>query len=253
MPRIAPGHRCCWLIRLPGCSMNRRRGRSRAGRAHPLLPHVDGVQSTDFSHTVEFSRSLVGMLLRLPCGSRSGPVARAAATVPRAFQVRQPSDLSPLSCPRGSHRFALAARERGRHRSNGASPPGIPRGPSHLPYPLSASSRHRGDGSLRSRVVSTVGLPQSHYLGPLAPPRHQHFIQKSRPAPCSSWASGRPPPAVGSRSYWLSVTSCLSVLVPSWRRRRGLGPRRTSLSWCAVKVAPPSTACQLRIPAAATG
>jgi hypothetical protein len=69
MPRIAPGHRCCWLIRLPGCSMNRRRGRSRAGRAHPLLPHVDGVQSTDFSHTVEFSRSLVGSPLRLSCGS----------------------------------------------------------------------------------------------------------------------------------------------------------------------------------------
>jgi hypothetical protein len=33
-------------------------------------------------------------------------------------------------------------------------------------------------------------IPEYHYPGPLAPPRHQHFIQKRRPGPLGS---GRPP------------------------------------------------------------
>jgi len=174
------------------------------------LPILTGFRALTFHTLLSFQGASSDRSSRLPCGSRSGPVAGAAVTVSWAFQVRQPSDLSPPDIPgaptvrsRGPGRSGArsAGARTGRHRPNGGSSPGLPGGPAVHPtcFPLRPATM--GDGPPRSHVASTVGpIPSSATWGPLAPPRHQHFIQKSRPAPCFLWASGRPPPAVGSRS-----------------------------------------------------
>ena len=84
---------------------------SAPGLSPPRVPVVTGL-CTGFSHTVEFSRSLVGSPLRLSCGSLRRSVAGAAATLLWAFQVRQPSNLSPGS-PGDPHRFARLSRTAG--------------------------------------------------------------------------------------------------------------------------------------------
>jgi hypothetical protein len=211
MPGITPWHRWCWLIRLPGCSIEPSSGRSRAGTwpAH-ALPHGDGVQSTGFSHTVEFSRSLVGVAPRdSPVVPDQGPVAGAAVTVSRAFQVRQPSDLSPPVFPGRSPTVSpgpVPVRRSRRRLPYG--PPSFQRQvrPSVFPrvplsrYLLPPGSRHRGAGSWVAARTADSG-PRTPVLPSWGLWRHLALSTSHRRAALRlllTEASGRPPPAVGS-------------------------------------------------------
>jgi hypothetical protein len=186
MPRIAPGHRCCWLIRCPDVPFRTVVGAG-AGRArtHPRPPHIDGVQSTDFSHTVEFSRSLVGSLLATPPGgSRSGPVAGAAATLPGPSKVRQASDLSPLES-QGLPPFSLAARTEPR-RTQRWVVPGYSRGPATHPtcFPRDPATSGRRSSAV-TRSVDSEPFPSRTTWSPW---RHlaistSHRRAVPRPAP----------------------------------------------------------------------
>jgi hypothetical protein len=160
-------------------------------------------------------------LLMVP---RAGPVAGAAATLPWAFQVRQPSTVSLL-------------------------PPGMPHFSS---YPTRFGGAPRRS-QLSSHTVDNVGRPLNI---PREPPLRRQVLRRDgepRPEPRGSglWrhlatstsdrnAVLRPWAQDGHRSRWSYVLMAVgdllsSVLTPSWRRRRGLGPRRTILTWCAVK------------------
>lgn len=64
----------------------------------------DGVEALAFHTLLSFQGASVGSpLATLPVVPLAGPVAGAAATLLWAFQVRQPSDLSPGSA-RGTRR-----------------------------------------------------------------------------------------------------------------------------------------------------
>jgi hypothetical protein len=183
---------------LSGCSKEPSSEAKQSGReARSSPPHNDGVQSTGFSHTVEFSRSLVEIVPGdSPCGSRSGPVAGAAATLSRAFQVRQPSDLSPLEVPRSAHRLTLAvplgpAPKRQLPRGPAIDPtvgrPPVFPGSRSLRYLLSASSRHPM-GHEHPRYARTVDSGPTPVVPPGAfgatSPSALHTEEPSRaPAP----------------------------------------------------------------------
>ena len=120
---------------------------SRPERAEPTRARsrLTGFRALTFHTLLSFQGASSGCSPRLPCGSRSGPVAGAAVTLSRAFQVRQPSGLSPQGMTPGAPTVSLsrfprsgvrsAGPERGRHRPNGGSSPQVFPGsqPSTLP------------------------------------------------------------------------------------------------------------------------
>ena len=135
---------------------------------------------TGFSHTVEFSRNVAGLLFGDSPAVPVSVTAGAAGTVPRAFQDRQRLPTCPASV-----------------------------------------------------------LPVEHH-----PPR-RHLHTEAPPCAPTYWASGRPPNSRRIESSWRSATPCLPVPAPERR------PERSSVSKnfpaCSLeKVAPGSTACQLR-------
>jgi hypothetical protein len=206
-------------------------------RSTRLLPISTGFRALAFHTLLSFQGASSGLLLAtppwFPIGSRRRSGGHLISGLPGSSTERPVA----LGCPKGAHRSTLAvpigpAREaptlsRSRHRPDGGSSPSVPGGPTVYGtcFPLRPATV--GDRPPRSHVPPTVGPT------PVVPPgafgaTSPSALHTEEP-PCARRASGRPPPAVGSTSRWLSVTSCLSVLTPSWRRRRGLGPRRTSL------------------------
>ena len=109
---------------LPGCSMNRHGAEAVRAEARLRPPHIDGVQSTDFSHTVEFSRSLVGSLfatpLWFPIRSRRRSGGHRILGLPGSSTERP---VTP-GYPRGSHRSL--SRSRTIRRSKRRRPNGPP-------------------------------------------------------------------------------------------------------------------------------
>jgi hypothetical protein len=98
---------------------------TRLRRAEPAcaLPMMTGFRALTFHTLLSFQGASSERSWRLPCGSRPGPVAGAAATLSRAFQARQPSGLSPPECSQGLPPFALAVppdRRSRRRRPRGA-------------------------------------------------------------------------------------------------------------------------------------
>jgi hypothetical protein len=194
----------------------------------PRPPHIDGVQSTDFSHTVEFSRSLVGSLFatplvvpdQVPSPERRPPYSGLPRFVNRATY-------RPWS-PRGSHRSR--SRPRRPRTTQRWAVPGYSRGPAiHLTCFPRRPATWRRDSTV-TRGVDSGPFPSRTTWGPW---RHLAISTSyrravPRPAPLGRQDGHRQPSDL--QSSWLSVTSCLSVLTPSWRRRRGLGPRRTFLT-----------------------
>jgi hypothetical protein len=163
---IAPGHRWCWLIRLPGCSMNRRLG-DLSGQEPTRGPHVDGVQSTGFSHTVEFSRSLVGMLLATPLWFPIRSRRRSGGHRISGLPGSSTSDLSP-PVSRGPtaalSRFPLGAAPEAPAPSRAASDPTVGRPPVFPGVPIPNATCFRlvpppCVTSLRGRSASSESGP----------------------------------------------------------------------------------------------
>jgi hypothetical protein len=187
---------------------NRRRGWSRTGeKPVRALPILTGFRALTFHTLLSFQGASSDRSSRLPWWFPFRSRRRSGGHPTRAFQgasTEQPIAPGVPGAPTVLARGQEAA---------GDPTVGRPRvfpGSRHPPYLLPASSRHMAARLRGDTRCGQWAVPQSHYLGPLAPPRHQHFIQKSRPAPCSSWASGRPPPAVGS-AILLALGDLLSV------------------------------------------
>jgi hypothetical protein len=212
---------------LSGCSKEPSSEAKQSGReARSSPPHNDGVQSTGFSHTVEFSRSLVGIVPgdspvvpdQVPPPERRPPYLGPSRFVNRATCPPGGPKGRPPSHARGPARSGAEAPAplRPRHRPDGGSSPGIPG------VPLSTLPAFRlvspPDGP-RASAVRTYrrqwAYPSSATWGLWRHLAVSTSYRRTVPRPCSFEASGRPPPAVGSGSCWLSVTPCLSVLTPS--------------------------------------
>ena len=94
--------------------------------------------------------------------------------------------------------------------------------------PSTFPGNHRCDVRFYAATVSHVPSREVRAFGATSPPA----LQTETPS-C----------ALGLRTATEAVGVCpsavgdllSSVLTPSWRRRRGLGPRRTILTWCVVK------------------
>ena len=189
---------------------NRRRGWSRTGeKPVRALPILTGFRALTFHTLLSFQGASSDRSSRLPWWFPFRSRRRSGGHPTRAFQGASTEQPIAPGVP-GAPTVLARGPEGAADDPTVGRPPGIPGvPPSTLPVsraipPLRAAEL-RGDTQRGQWAV-----PQSHCLGPLAPPRHQHFTQKSRPAPCSSWASGRPPPAVGS-AILLALGDLLSV------------------------------------------
>jgi hypothetical protein len=95
----------CWLIRSPDVPSTVALGQRTPGRARCACPVVTGFRALAFHTLLSFQGASWNRPATLLVVPLAGPVAGAAATLLWAFQVRQPSDLSPGSSG-DTHRFA---------------------------------------------------------------------------------------------------------------------------------------------------
>jgi hypothetical protein len=151
----------------PDVPKNRHRVEQSGHKTRSCPPHVDGVQSTGFSHTVEFSRSLVGTAPgdspvvpdQVPPPERRSPYLGPSRFVNRATcRPRMSEGLPPysLSVPHGPALQAPASTQ-ATECTTVDRPSVFPRIPLSR-YLLPPHLRHRGDGASWPQVARTVSL-----------------------------------------------------------------------------------------------
>lgn len=202
---IAPGHRWCWLIRLPGCSMKNHRLGGQSGPKPTRGPHVDGVQSTGFSHTVEFSRSLVGMLLATPLWFPIRSRRRSGGHRISGLPGSSTSDLSPPVSrgPPSRSRGSRSARRQRRRLPRGpplnltaGRPPVFP----GVPIPNATCFRFVPPPCVTSLCGRSASFESGPYPSSPTWGRWRHLAistsqQKSRPAPAPGRQDGHRQPS----------------------------------------------------------
>jgi len=178
--------RSCWLIRSPDVPSTVALGQCTPGRSPLCLPRCDGVEALAFHTLLSFQ----GASWNRPCDSPGGPLRRSRRRSGGNLTLGLPGSSTEQPIPwflRGYlpfHRFVpvrpvceAPSWWLDRHWQNVGSSPGVPQGT-------------RCHATAGSRCRQQWAESRYRYRGPLAPPRHQHFIQKRRPVPLGS---GRPP------------------------------------------------------------
>ncbi len=216
----------CWLIRGPDVPSTVALGQRTPGRARCACPVVTGFRALAFHTLLSFQ----GASWNRPCDSPGGSPS----------QVPSPERRQPYS---GPSRFVNRA-------TYPLVLPGIPA------VSLICTLRSVPEASPVpwAVTVETSGHPLVFPREPVAMPPQVHGAD-----------NGEPNPGIATRDLWRHLATSTSyrsavlsqraqdghrsrrnsvpvafgdllssVLAPSWRRRRGLGPRRTSLTWCAV-------------------
>ena len=211
----------CWLIRSPDVPSTVALGQRTPGRARCACPVVTGFRALAFHTLLSFQ----GASWNRPCDSPGGS--------PRRSRRRSGGNLT-LGLPGSSTERPIPWFLRG-----------YPPFRSFVPFGR-CLKRHRLRGS---QTVETSGHPLVFPREPVAMPPQVHGADNSEPNPgiatrdlwrhlatSTSYRSAVLGPLAqdGHRSRRNSVPVAFgdllsSVLAPSWRRRRGLGPRRTSL------------------------